>query len=156
MLYQNVTNGSTDTDSVPNDKTFYIIGGLMLIGGLISLINNYFSAESPKIGMWMVNAITALGGLAFIYVQYNKNKVPHSSSIFSIFMDNEKIKVLSEYGTKCEELFYGEIAKIDFQNDNIHLHSKSNAIIDINLILIKPEEKREELKTALKRVMAKI
>ena len=155
MLYQYTTKGNSDSVSKHADKTYYIIGGMMMLGGVISLIDNFLDIEPTKMGKWIVNVITTLGGLAFIRYQYTSNQSPYTSSIYSIFMDKDTIKILTEYGAKCEELPYSDISKVEFQSNNIYLHSQSNTPMDINLSLIHPEGKREELKTALDGIMVK-
>lgn len=155
MLYEYTAEENHNVSSKHADKTFYVIGGMMLLGGLVSLLDNYLDTEPTAMGAWIVNSITALGGLAFIHVQYKRNKLQPSSSIFSIFMDDEKIKILSEYGNKCEEVSYSDISKIDFQENTIYLYSESSSQIKINLSLINSKEKKTELRYALTKVWHK-
>ena len=153
MEYNYTTNGNSKQQANPTTpNTFYIIGGLMFLGGLATLILNFMETEPVRIGKWIVNAITTLGGLAFILSASKMSKTPATASIFSIHMDEHKIKVISEYGAKCEALAYKEMSKVDFQSDAIYLHSKSSSPIKIDLSLIHPEEKKTELRDALAKV----
>ncbi len=153
MKYDYTTNGNSKQQANPTTpNTFYIIGGMMLLGGMATLVLNFMETEPVTTGKWMVNAITTLGGLAFIFSASQMSKTPAAASIFSIHMDENKIKVLSEYDAKCEALAYKEISKVDFERDAIYLPSKSSPPIKIELSLIHPEEKRVELRDVLAKV----
>ena len=152
MQYHYTTNGDSNQQAKPTPKTFYIIGALMFLGGLATLILNFMETEPVKTGKWIVNAITTLGGLAFIFSANKFSKPQNAASIVSVHMDENKIKVLSEYGAKCEELSYKELSKIDFRSDAIYLYSKTSSQIKINLSLINPEEKQTELRSVLTQI----
>ena len=151
MLYQYTTKENPEGIANPKVKSYYIIGLVTFVIGILYLVYIFRSGKTGSNPL-IEDVIYPLVGLVCIIDAYIISK---TASFYSISMDDEKIKVSSEYGKTSDVIPYKQLNKIDIQNDNIYLHHKLFLRVNIDLSLVTPEEKREELVSALEGVVRK-
>ena len=151
MLYQYTTKENPEGIANPKVKSYYIIGLVTFVIGILYLVYIFKSGKTGSNPL-IEDVIYPLVGLVCIIYAYIISK---TASFYSISMDDEKIKVSSEYGKTSDVIPYKQLNKIDIQNDNIYLHHKFFLRVNIDLSLVTPEEKREELVSALEGVVRK-
>lgn len=61
---------TNDTKPNPFKSHFFIIGLLMLIGGLGQMFVLFQNDPDPKLGSIIIHSITTLGGIAFLSVAF--------------------------------------------------------------------------------------
>jgi hypothetical protein len=137
----------------PNTSTFYIIGVIMLLGGIVKLISEISSESGDGFFRILLYIVTTLGGVGFLIIA-NRSKNSQKDTVkYSIQISDEKI--ITKYGNdgKVKEMLTSEISKIDFNSKDIHISSKDNSKIVVDLGLISPEKKKKELTKVLESIL---
>jgi len=137
----------------PNTSTFYVIGAMMILGGVGNLISEISSEGGNGFPRILLSIITALGGVGFLIIA-NRSKNSEKDTVkYSIQISNEKIITKYENGSKVKEMLTSEISKIDFNSEDIHISGKDNSKIIMDLGLISSEKKKKELTKVLENIM---
>ena len=148
MLYEYNLNNTTNS----NANSFYLIGAIMLLGGIIKLVSEINSEGENAFPRVLLYIVTSLGGLGFL-IMANKSKDAHKNTArYSIQINDEKIITKHGNDSKIKEVLLSEISKIDFNSKDIHVYGKNDNKIVVDLALISPEEKKNELRATLKKI----
>ncbi len=132
-------NKSANSDT----STFYIIGALMLLGGIFELIKE-INSENGFLRI-LVASITLLGGICFVIIANRGKKTQKNAVKYSIQVSEEKIITKHGNDHAVKEMLTSDISKIDFNSENVHISGKNNNKIVVDLGLISPEKKKNEL-----------
>lgn len=149
MLFEYNLNKATN----PDTSAFYIIGAMMLLGGLGKLISEISSEDGNGFSRILLAVITTLGGIGFLVIANRSKNSQKNIAKYSIQISNEKIITKYGNGSKVKEMLTSEISKIDFNSKDIHISGKGNNKIVVNLGLISPEKKKNELTKVLESIM---
>lgn len=143
--YRYVTKGDSNRPSNWIVRYYSTLGIVLFLIGLVEsypvFIDGEYSIHDFRI---------PIAGLVCIGIGCYKSL---TATYFYVTMDEDYIKVFSDYGNIYNIIPYKELNKVDIQNNHIYLHHKSDLRTDINLSLITPEEEREKLKLVLQEVI---
>jgi len=153
VIYEYSLLGDLGRENTSNTAALYFIGAMMLLGGLVNLIWEIRAEGGPEFVSMVLPIITTLGGISFLIAASRSKNVQSNTVKYSIQISDEKI--ITKHGTdnKAKEMLTSEIIKIDFNSKDIHIHGENNSEIVVDLGLISPEKKKNELTQILESIL---